>query len=182
MPAEPADLPNHVQAAVAAIADLHVEHYQKADRTQRLVSLTTSFLARTLGFLTAAIAGWIVLNLSLLVSGARVLDAPPFPYLADAASIIALYLTTNILITQRHDDDLATRRDQLTLELAILAEQKSTKIIGLLEALRQRDQDLPEQSAQDAGGSSGPTHPQAMLDALQAAHQALDDGEAGSDA
>lgn len=75
-----------------------------------------------------AIVGWIVLNLSLLVSGAHILDEPPFPYLADAASIIALYLTTIILIAQRHDDDLATRRDQLTLELAILAEQKSTKI------------------------------------------------------
>jgi hypothetical protein len=38
-----------------------------------------------------------------------------------------------ILISRRRDDDLATGRDQLTLELAILSERKSARTVGLLE-------------------------------------------------
>ena len=176
------DLPDHIEATVAAISDLHAEHYRNAGQIQRLVSMTTALLARprTLGFLTVAIVGWVVMNLGLLVSGAHVLDAPPFPYLADAASVVALYLTTIILITQRHDDDLATRRDQLTLELAVLAEQKSTKIIGLLEEFRRRDRHSPDSRDEDAEALSESVHPQAMLDQLQAAHQARDEGSSPS--
>jgi hypothetical protein len=40
-----------------------------------------------------------------------------------------------ILITQRHDDGMATRREQITLELAILSEPKSV----LLEVSRCND-------------------------------------------
>ena len=45
-----------------------------------------------------------------------------------------------ILITQRHDDEMATRREQITLELAILSEQKSAKIIALLGRVDEFDQ------------------------------------------
>ena len=51
-------------------------------------------------------------------------------------STIALYLAATILMTQRHDDEMATRREQITLELAILSEQKSSKIVALLEEFR----------------------------------------------
>jgi uncharacterized membrane protein len=44
-----------------------------------------------------------------------------------------------ILSTQRHDDELAAQRDQLNLELAILSEQKSAKIIQLLDEARRSD-------------------------------------------
>ena len=37
----------------------------------------------------------------------------------------------------KREDELATRREQLTLQLAILSEQKAAKIISLLEELRQ---------------------------------------------
>lgn len=169
-------LPDHIEATVAAITDLHAEHYRKAGRMQRMVSLTTAFLARprTLTILTVAIVGWIAGNLVLLVTGQHALDTPPFPYLADAASIVALYLTTIILITQRHDDDLATRRDQLTLELAILADQKASKIIGLLEELRQADPNQDSRRDDYADALSGAVHPNETLDALQAAHGALE--------
>ena len=170
-------LPDHIKATVAAISDLHAEHYRKAGRLQRMVSLTTAVLAkpRTLGVLTVAIAGWVALNLLLLVSGRHMLDEPPFPYLADAASIVALYLTTIILITQRHDDHLATRRDQLTLELAILSEQKSAKIIGMLEEMRRRESGQAHPQDGHAEVLSQSAHPREVLNALQAAHGAQDE-------
>jgi Protein of unknown function (DUF1003) len=84
---------------------------------------------------TVAIAGGTVLNLALPDGGAP--RSPfPFPLLSAAVSTVGLYLATMILISQRHDDEMATRLEQMTLELAILSEQKSAKIIPLQEEVR----------------------------------------------
>ena len=70
--------------------------------------------------------------------GRAALDPFPFPLLSAAVSTIGLYLAAMILISQRHDDEMATRREQMTLELAILSEQ-SAKIFALLEEFRRND-------------------------------------------
>ena len=72
---------------------------------------------------------------TLLVSR-RGIDQPSFAWLELAASCAALLVAVLILVTQRREDQLAERRGQLTLELAILADKKSAKIIALLEELR----------------------------------------------
>jgi uncharacterized membrane protein len=88
---------------------------------------------------TVAIVSWVMLNLALPTFGRGALDPFPFPLLGAIVSTIALYLAAMILMTQRHDDEMATRREQITLELAILSEQKSSKIIALLEEFRRND-------------------------------------------
>ena len=85
-----------------------------------------------------SIAGWITLDLALPQLGRAALDPFPFPLLSAAVSTIGLYLAAMILISQRHDDEMATRREQMTLELAILSEQ-SAKIFALLEEFRRND-------------------------------------------
>jgi len=57
-----------------------------------------------------------------------------------AVSITTFCITALILTTQRRDDQLAEHRDQMTLEFAILSEQKPAKIIQLLEDSRR---DIP---------------------------------------
>jgi uncharacterized membrane protein len=56
---------------------------------------------------TVAIAGWITLNLALPEFERAALDPFPFPLMSAAVSTIGLYLAAMILITQRHDDELA---------------------------------------------------------------------------
>jgi uncharacterized membrane protein len=56
--------------------------------------------------------------------------------LAGAASLVSLYLVVLILTTQRRDDLLTQRRELLNLEPAILSEQKTAKVVALLEELR----------------------------------------------
>src|SRR5271166_1923920 len=118
------NVPPLVEESVAAIAELHAAHYREAGALQRTVSGATSAVARpgTLIVITVAIAGWAALNFALPAFGRAAPDPFPFPLLAAAVSTLALYLAAMILIAQRHDDELATRRDQLTLELAILSE------------------------------------------------------------
>ena len=45
-----------------------------------------------------------------------------------------------ILATQRRENQLAQLREQLNLELAILSEQKTAKVIQLLEESRRDNQ------------------------------------------
>jgi uncharacterized membrane protein len=61
-----------------------------------------------------------------------------------------------ILITQRREDELAGHRDQLTLQLGILSEQKSAKIIELLEELRRDAPDLRNRLDPEATAMSTP--------------------------
>lgn len=114
-----------------------------------------------------AIVGWISLNLAVAWRGGVPFDPPPFPWLQGAASVVAVYIAALILTTQRREDELARHRDQLTLELAILGERKSAKIIGLLEELR-RDSPLVEDRVDDdATALAKPADPGAVLNAIE---------------
>jgi uncharacterized membrane protein len=165
-------VPPHVEQTVAAIAELHAAHYRQAGVQQKFVSAATAAVARprTLGLVTIAIVGWLVLNIALMASGRAALDPFPFPLLSTAVSTVALYLAAMILIAQRHDDALATRRDQLTLELAILGEQKSAKIVALLEEFRRNDPNQGNHRDEIAEALAKPADPQAVLEAIKAAH------------
>jgi hypothetical protein len=48
-------------------------------------------------------------------------------------------LAAVIFMSPRHDYEMATRRVRITLELAILSEQKSSEIPALLEELPRND-------------------------------------------
>jgi uncharacterized membrane protein len=165
-------VPPHVEESIAAIAKLHAEHYGQAGAFQRLVSAATAMVARprTLGLITLVIAIWVALNVTLIFSDVPPLDRFPFPFLSAAVSTVGLYLTAMILIAQRHDDELATRRDQLTLELAILSEQKSAKIIALLEEFRRNDPNQGDHRDELAEALAKPAETQVVLDAIEAAH------------
>jgi uncharacterized membrane protein len=80
---------------------------------------------------------------------------------------MALYVTLFILTTQRRDDELASYREQLTLELAILGEQKAAKIISLIEELRRDDPTLRNRVDEVAAAMSIPADPQVVLDAIK---------------
>jgi uncharacterized membrane protein len=124
-------------------------------------------------FLTVAVVGWIAFNMLLTVNDLHAPDPPPFGYLATITSIVALFFTSMILITQRHDDELASHRDQLTLELAILSEKKSAKIIELFEAERKRDPTRRHDRDFEAEALAMPADPQAVLEAIKATHAEL---------
>ncbi|HEY5084134.1 MAG TPA: DUF1003 domain-containing protein, partial [Rhizomicrobium sp.] len=64
----------------------------------------------------------------------------PFPLLCLAVSAVAICIAILILTTQKRADRLVQRRQQLALEVALLAENKASKIIDLIEELRR---DLP---------------------------------------
>lgn len=71
-----------------------------------------------------------------------------------------------ILVTQRREDLLADRRAQLTLELALLADNKSAKIIALLEELRRDAPSLSARSDPEPEDMAKPTDAAAVAASL----------------
>ena len=165
-------LPAHIESTVHAIAEVHLEHHRQATPLQRAVDKMTSVVARPRFVLamTLVIVGWVVVNLGVQAVGRVPFDAPPFAYLQDLGTGIALYITVLILITQRRENLLGEKREQLTLELAIVSEQKASKAIQLLEELRRDLPSLNNRVDVEAEEMGRPSDPQAVLDAIHETH------------
>ena len=161
-------LPPHIERTVRAIAQLHTDHHQQATRLDRLVDRATALLGRPefLGVLTLFVLIWTGINMILLMLGRTPFDAPPFPWLGAALSLTALYLGTLILATQRRADRLASRREQMTLELGMMSEQKAAKIIELIEELRNDSPEIENRVDNEAAAMARPADAHAVLEAI----------------
>src|ERR1700761_664101 len=138
-------LPNHVEDTVNAIAQLHARHDARATRAQKMVEAAT------------ASAG----------SGERPFDPLPFQWLELILTLVALLLAILILSTQRRADALADSRERMTLEAVLTTDQKTSKIVQLLEELRRDTPAVPDRVDQEAHDMSTKVSPDAVLGALE---------------
>ena len=162
-------LPLHVEETIGAFAELHASHSGGTSpmrfgiaRITRLVGRPVFLLAITLG-----IAAWILVNLAMLHAGSRPFDAPPFAWLQDTVSGLALVMTILIFSSQQRDDAIADRRDQLNLQLALLSDQKLSKLIGLLEDLRRDDPHIADRTDLQADEMAVPADAHVISEAIK---------------
>jgi uncharacterized membrane protein len=100
-----------------------------------------SAIARFCGHMTfvwlhvAFFAGWIAYN-SLPWFDA--FDPYPFTFLTLVVSLEAIFLSTFILISQNYDMRISERRNQLDLQINLLAEQENTKMLQILERIAKK--------------------------------------------
>jgi uncharacterized membrane protein len=137
-------LPAHVENAVNSTTQLQKNHHNSANPLHKFIEKLTDILARPsfTPILTILIIIWIGVNLWMDMNGKNAFDPPPFAYLAGLIALAALYMTGMILTTQTRDDKLTSQREQLTLELCIMTNQKIGKLIELMEKLRLDHPDL----------------------------------------
>ena len=168
-------LPPHIEQTIEAISELHRQHHRRATPSQQAVAQLTALVARPrfVGLLTIVFAAWIGVNGFVKLAGYAPPDPPPFSYVQALTGVFGVYITLLILITQRHENRLSEARDQLTLELAIVNEQKSAKIIALLEELRRDLPALPNRPDLEAEQLSRPADTQMVMDALRANTEGL---------
>ena len=161
-------LPTHMSDTIGAIAKLHADHERAATPIQRLIETSTEWLAkpRFIGTFTLFVAGWLgIVGLQMLFYGSS-FDPPPFNLLQGVLTVMAVYMTALILSTQRRAGQLASHREQLTLELATLAEQKSAKTIALLEEIRRDNPELPDRVDDEADAMAESVDPESVLQAI----------------
>ncbi|HEY3639342.1 MAG TPA: DUF1003 domain-containing protein [Rhizomicrobium sp.] len=163
-------LPGHVDETVQAIARLHHAHARSATRAERILEVMMSLLARAAlaGALTLFVAGWIGTN---IVLGRRAFDALPFPLLGMLLSLFAVYMTVIILIVQRRAQQLGDHREQLMLQLALLSDQKTAKLIALIEELRRDDPLIKDRADRQAEELTRPVDPDIVLEAIRDVHE-----------
>ncbi len=165
----PEILPPHIEQTVQAIARLHAEHHRSATPLQRIVDRTTAIVAHPsfIVAVTVAVLAWIAGNLVAVRLGGMRLDGPAFPWLQGAGELAAIYITTLVLMSQRRKDELSELREQLTLELAIMTEQKGAKIIALIEEMRRDNPLIANRVDLQADAMSTPADPTAVIEAFK---------------
>jgi uncharacterized membrane protein len=134
----PIEVPPHIAETIQAIAVLHEEHHRKSTLAERIVDRATTFVgcpSFLLALITVAVA-WATANAVLFLRGHRALDPPPFAWMELLLTAAALVIAVMILTSQRRADRLANLREQMSLEATLMTEQKTRKIIELLEELR----------------------------------------------
>jgi uncharacterized membrane protein len=65
-------------------------------------------------------------------------DPYPFTFLTLIVSLEAIFLSTFILISQNYDMRVSERRNQLDLQINLLAEQENTKALQMLERIEKK--------------------------------------------
>ena len=80
-------------------------------------------------------AAWIGYN---SLPAFHAFDPYPFTFLTLVVSLEAIFLSTFILISQNYDMRIAERRNQLDLQINLLAEQENTKMLQMLERIARK--------------------------------------------
>jgi uncharacterized membrane protein len=158
-------LSRHEADSVEAVLHLHREHHEAASTAQRLIDRVTGQLGRPAAalILIGGLTLWTVAAARL--TGGQ-MDQPIFAWLEYAATVSALMISVLILVTQRRADELAERRARLTLELALLADRRSAKIIALLEELRRDHPEVRDRIDPESEAMATPADPEAVVAAI----------------
>lgn len=114
---------------------------------------------------------WMIGNYAAERAGMTVLEEPPFPELGLLVTIVALLVALLILTTQRHEQQLAEKRSQLTLQIAILSEGKIAKLIGMVDELRRAAPALASSPDAEAIAMAHPADPVATMQRIEASRE-----------
>ena len=109
---------------------------------------------------------WILVNLLLPAFHFKAFDEFPFFTLQGLTALSALMTSLVVLIGQNREAILEGQRAHLDLQLNLLAEQKITKLIALLEELRRDLPNVNNRHDQVAEGMQQHADPEAILGAL----------------
>ena len=173
----------HLEETVQQLAALYEEHDRNVSPVQRLANRATAALGRPLALtvIVALVLAWVIGNYVARWLGSPAFEEFPFPDLEFVATVVGLVVALLILSTQRHEEQLAERRERLTLQIALLSEKKIAKIIQLLEEQRQDNPLLQSRIDREANAMAIATDPISNLDRLEASEGKNSAGSAGDD-
>jgi len=131
-----------------SVADVTRENVQAVHKLEELAGANRSFADRVAEFVArfcgsivfvwihvGLFAAWILWN---VLPGLPHFDPYPFTFLTLCVSLEAIFLSSFILISQNYEMRLTDRRNQLDLQINLLAEQENTKMLQLLERIAER--------------------------------------------
>jgi uncharacterized membrane protein len=139
---EEPEVPEHVSLNIDAIRSVREKAGRSLRSDQRAIEAFTHFVGqpRSLYTLITTVALWIAYNIAAPRLQRAPFDPSPFFFLQGAIAFYAAIMATTILVTQNRQRKDEERNAHLELQVNLLAEQRTGKIVALLEELRR---DLP---------------------------------------
>jgi len=139
----PDALPDAVKSNIDNIAKYYDREEEKISGSQSLIELISSFFGSTIyfGSFVMFVILWIVGNESAILAGYIPIDTPPFIWLQGMLGLNGVLIAIAVLTRQSRMTKISDVQLHLSLQMHLLTEQKVTKVLQLLEALRK---DMPD--------------------------------------
>jgi uncharacterized membrane protein len=162
-------LPPSVHENLGTIADFYARHEEHLSRPQAIIEKISLFFGSP-GYVAASVVlvvCWISANLVAPHFGFIQVDEPPFFWLQGVITLNAFFISTTVLIRQHRMAKLAEHHAHLDLQVNLLAEEKSSKIIKMLEELRRDMPDVHDKPDLEAEELDKPADAKAVLSAIE---------------
>jgi len=141
MTTNPSSQQEIVRKNVAAVVEMQRKEAAGRSLQDRLAAVMTTFSgSMAFVYIHAVWFGlWVALNMGILrIPYVTEFDPYPFGLLTLIVSLEAIFLSTFVLIAQNNLSALSERRAELDLHVNLLAEQKTAKVLELLDHIAQQ--------------------------------------------
>jgi uncharacterized membrane protein len=162
-------LPQSINENIATIAEFYERHEQSVSLPQKVIEKLSVFLGSP-GYIASSVVFvlcWIAANLVAPEYGYRQVDPPPFSWLQGIITFNAFIISTTVLIRQNRMTKLAEHHSHLDLQVNMLTEEKTSKIIALLEELRRDMPDVSNKIDPEADELAQPADTKTVLSAIE---------------
>ena len=162
-------LPRSVSENIDTIADYCERNEEQVTTAQKIVERVSLFLGSPTYFAVNAafIVGWLAWNSLAPVFDWHQVDEPPFYWLQGFVSLNAFIISTTVLIRQNRMSKLAERNAHLDLQISLLADEKTSKIIAMLDDIRRESPNLMDKPDREAEELSQPADAPSVLSAIE---------------
>ena len=123
---------------ISAIQQMQRETAEARNLQDRLADIVTAFSgSMAFVYIHAIWFGlWVLLNVGLLhIPHISEFDPYPFGLLTMIVSLEAIFLSTFVLVSQNRLSEVNDKRAELDLQVNLLAEQKATKVLEMLDEI-----------------------------------------------
>ena len=160
---------------IDTILEFYARDEKKLSRSQRALESISGSVGRPLylGAIVLLVALWMLGNVIAHRMGYAEFDPAPFLWLQGLVGLGALLTTTVLLIKQNRLADLEERRAHLELQVNLLTEQKTTKLINLMEELRRDLPNVRNRHDPEAAALQQPTDAEQVLAELDERRDAV---------
>lgn len=159
---------DQISQNIEAILDFYAREDQKISGSQRIMERISRFVGQPvfLGIILLFVGLWILANVVLRQIGMAAFDPEPYFWLQGIVGLGALLTATVVLSKQNRLARIEEQRAHLELKVNLLTEQKTTKLIDLLEELRRDLPNVRDRHDPEAAALQQSMNPELVLAAL----------------
>ena len=162
-------LPSTVSENIDTIAEYCERSEEQVTPAQKVIEKVSLFLGSPAYFAVNVtfIVCWLVWNVAAPELDFEQIDEPPFFWLQGFVSLNAFIISTTVLIRQNRMSKLAERNAHLDLQISLLSDEKTSKIIAMLEEMRRDNPHLPDKADPEADELARPADTPSVLGAIE---------------